>query len=96
LTADGALLRSLFKGLRCQTAPKARIGTIRVSSALSNCDASSVVQCNAAWPLGNVLNEIEDREQITEEDYEREWQQTYDHVMARLDEQRCESRGASR
>jgi hypothetical protein len=55
-----------------------------------------VVQCDAAWLLGNVPNEIEDREHITDEDYEQEWQQTYDHVMARLDEQRCELRGAGR
>ncbi len=36
--------------------------------------------------LGGVLNEIEDREHMSDERYEREWEETHNHVMARLGE----------
>jgi Protein of unknown function (DUF3102) len=51
--------------------------------------AIAVVTCDAMWLLGNVLNEIDARKYISDEDYEREWQETHAQVMARLEEKRA-------
>jgi Protein of unknown function (DUF3102) len=54
--------------------------------------AIRIVELDAMWMLGNVLNEMQDRERLSDEDYEHEREERYNHVMAGLDEKR--GRGA--
>jgi hypothetical protein len=43
------------------------------------------VELVATWMLGNILNEIKDRDHISDDRYEKEWNETHQHVMARID-----------
>jgi hypothetical protein len=49
--------------------------------------AMAIVQVDATWMLGRVLHEIDYREPLSDERYEREWQETHARVMTRLEEQ---------
>jgi hypothetical protein len=44
------------------------------------------VEVLATWMLGGVLNEMERRKHISDEQYAKERDETHQHVMARLDE----------
>ena len=57
--------------------------------------AIALIRCEVMWLLGGLLREIEDREHLSDEDYEREWEETHSHVMARLNEERTEFREAA-
>jgi hypothetical protein len=48
--------------------------------------AINQVEVLAAWMLGRVFREMESREHISDEQYANEWDETHQHVMARLDE----------
>jgi hypothetical protein len=45
------------------------------------------VKLRAMWLLGAVLNELGHRKQISDEQYDKEWNETHQHVMAQLDQQ---------
>jgi hypothetical protein len=47
--------------------------------------AISELQHWAMWMLGGILNELKYRDQIGDDRYHREWTETRQHVMARLD-----------
>jgi hypothetical protein len=55
-------------------------------------NAIGVVECEAMWMLGGILNEIEYRQKIDDERYEREWEETHSAVMARIEQQLAEVR----
>jgi len=46
--------------------------------------AIAVIQVEAMWMLGGVLNEMKYRETLDDERYEHEWQEVHQQVMARL------------
>jgi hypothetical protein len=48
--------------------------------------ATAEVAQRALWMLGNILNEIEDRDKISDERYKMEWNETHHHGMARLEQ----------
>jgi hypothetical protein len=55
-------------------------------------NAIGLVECEAMWMLGGILNEIEYRQKIDDERYEREWEETHSAVMARIEQQLAEVR----
>jgi Protein of unknown function (DUF3102) len=54
--------------------------------------AIAVVHLDAMWMLGGVLKEMEYRDTISDERYEREWEETHSAVMAQLDAKLAEVR----
>jgi hypothetical protein len=53
------------------------------------------VEIHAMWFLGRVLSEIEYRETVREDDYEAEWQDIHQQLMARLEAQLQEARAGA-
>jgi hypothetical protein len=47
-------------------------------------DAITTIELVASWSIGGILKELEHRDKITEEQYSKEWDETHQHVMARL------------
>jgi hypothetical protein len=47
--------------------------------------AISIVEIKTMWMLGNILNEMDDREDLSDERYEQDWKETHSRVMGALE-----------